>query len=148
MVSPTEVAIWQTPLSDEEVVARVLAGEAGMFEIVMRRHTHTRHSQHWLKLVPVRVIIRMIVPPIPVFRLLLALEMGEVAVVDVIVGRPALINSGFAIIPGVIVLVILIVVPLLIVGVPAPMFVALMLIVLKIGACHHPGWNKQSRPHQ
>src|SRR5205085_2029806 len=28
----------QEPLSDEEVVARVLAGETGMFEIVMRRH--------------------------------------------------------------------------------------------------------------
>jgi len=38
MVSPTEVATSQEPLSDEEVVARVLAGETAMFEIVMRRH--------------------------------------------------------------------------------------------------------------
>src|SRR2546430_3641210 len=38
MVSPAEVATSQEPLSDEEVVARVLAGETGMFEIVMRRH--------------------------------------------------------------------------------------------------------------
>jgi RNA polymerase sigma-70 factor, ECF subfamily len=38
MVNPTEVATSQEPLSDEEVVARVLAGETGMFEIVMRRH--------------------------------------------------------------------------------------------------------------
>jgi hypothetical protein len=38
MVSPTEVAASEEPLSDEEVVARVLAGETGMFEIVMRRH--------------------------------------------------------------------------------------------------------------
>jgi RNA polymerase sigma-70 factor (ECF subfamily) len=38
MVSPMEVAASQEPLSDEEVVARVLAGETGMFEIVMRRH--------------------------------------------------------------------------------------------------------------
>jgi len=38
MVSPVEVATSQEPLSDEEVVARVLAGETGMFEIVMRRH--------------------------------------------------------------------------------------------------------------
>jgi RNA polymerase sigma-70 factor, ECF subfamily len=38
MGSPTEVATSQEPLSDEEVVARVLAGETGMFEIVMRRH--------------------------------------------------------------------------------------------------------------
>ena len=38
MVSPTEVAASQEPLSDEEVVARVLAGETGMFEIIMRRH--------------------------------------------------------------------------------------------------------------
>jgi RNA polymerase sigma-70 factor, ECF subfamily len=38
MVSPTEVATSQEPLSDEDVVARVLAGETGMFEIVMRRH--------------------------------------------------------------------------------------------------------------
>ena len=38
MVSTTEVANSQEPLSDEEVVARVLAGETGMFEIVMRRH--------------------------------------------------------------------------------------------------------------
>jgi len=38
MVSPTEVATSQEPLSDEDVVARVLAGETGMFEIIMRRH--------------------------------------------------------------------------------------------------------------
>jgi RNA polymerase sigma-70 factor (ECF subfamily) len=38
MVSPTEVATSQEPLSDEEVVTRVLAGETGMFEIIMRRH--------------------------------------------------------------------------------------------------------------
>ena len=38
MVNPAEVTTSQEPLSDEEVVARVLAGETGMFEIVMRRH--------------------------------------------------------------------------------------------------------------
>lgn len=38
MVSPTEVATSQELLSDEDVVTRVLAGETGMFEIVMRRH--------------------------------------------------------------------------------------------------------------
>ena len=38
MVSPAEVATSQEPLNDEEVVARVLAGETGMFEIIMRRH--------------------------------------------------------------------------------------------------------------
>ena len=38
MVSPMEVAASEQPLSDEEVVARVLAGETGMFEIIMRRH--------------------------------------------------------------------------------------------------------------
>jgi RNA polymerase sigma-70 factor, ECF subfamily len=38
MVSPAEVATSQEPLNDEEVVARVLAGETAMFEIVMRRH--------------------------------------------------------------------------------------------------------------
>ena len=38
MISPAEVATSQEPLHDEEVVARVLAGETGMFEIVMRRH--------------------------------------------------------------------------------------------------------------
>ena len=38
MVNLAEVATSQEPLSDEEVVARVLAGETGMFEIVMRRH--------------------------------------------------------------------------------------------------------------
>ena len=38
MVNPAEVATSQEPLSDEEVVARVLAGETAMFEIVMRRH--------------------------------------------------------------------------------------------------------------
>jgi RNA polymerase sigma-70 factor (ECF subfamily) len=38
MVSLTEVATSQDPLTDEEVVARVLAGETGMFEIIMRRH--------------------------------------------------------------------------------------------------------------
>ena len=38
MVNPAEVATSQEPLSDEEVVTRVLAGETGMFEIIMRRH--------------------------------------------------------------------------------------------------------------
>lgn len=38
MVSPAEVVTLKEPLSDEEVVARVLAGETGMFEIIMRRH--------------------------------------------------------------------------------------------------------------
>ena len=38
MVNPAEVATSQQSLTDEEVVARVLAGETGMFEIVMRRH--------------------------------------------------------------------------------------------------------------
>ena len=31
MVSPTELAASQEPMSDEEVVARVLASETGMF---------------------------------------------------------------------------------------------------------------------
>ena len=38
MLDAAEVATSQEPLSDEEVVTRVLAGETGMFEIVMRRH--------------------------------------------------------------------------------------------------------------
>jgi RNA polymerase sigma-70 factor (ECF subfamily) len=38
MVSLTEMATSYEMLSDEEVVARVLAGETAMFEIVMRRH--------------------------------------------------------------------------------------------------------------
>src|SRR5438874_6038885 len=38
MVSTAEVATSQEPLSDEEVVTRVMKGETGMFEIVMRRH--------------------------------------------------------------------------------------------------------------
>jgi RNA polymerase sigma-70 factor (ECF subfamily) len=38
MVSPANAAASQEPLSDEEVVVRVLAGQTAMFEIVMRRH--------------------------------------------------------------------------------------------------------------
>jgi hypothetical protein len=38
MVDPTEVITAQEPLSDEQIVCRVLAGETEMFEIVMRRH--------------------------------------------------------------------------------------------------------------
>ena len=38
MTTPIETVISQDPLSDEEVVARVLAGETSMFEIVMRRY--------------------------------------------------------------------------------------------------------------
>src|SRR5215471_17867384 len=34
----SQAAIPQDPLGDEEVVARVLAGETGLFEIIMRRH--------------------------------------------------------------------------------------------------------------
>jgi RNA polymerase sigma-70 factor (ECF subfamily) len=38
MISQVNVAASQEPLSDEEVVVRVLAGETAMFEIVMRRY--------------------------------------------------------------------------------------------------------------
>ena len=38
MASAEEMATSREPLSDEQVVARVLAGETAMFEIVMRRH--------------------------------------------------------------------------------------------------------------
>jgi RNA polymerase sigma-70 factor, ECF subfamily len=38
MVSPANAAALQEPLSDEEVVVRVLAGQTALFEIVMRRH--------------------------------------------------------------------------------------------------------------
>jgi hypothetical protein len=38
MVNPAEVTTSQEPLSDKEVVTRVLAGEPAMFETVMRRH--------------------------------------------------------------------------------------------------------------
>lgn len=38
MTTPTEKVISQDPLSDDEVVARVRAGETSMFEIVMRRY--------------------------------------------------------------------------------------------------------------
>jgi RNA polymerase sigma-70 factor, ECF subfamily len=38
MVSPANAAASPEPLSDEEVVVRVLAGQTAMFEIVMRRH--------------------------------------------------------------------------------------------------------------
>jgi hypothetical protein len=51
VISPAEVATSQEPLSDEEVVARVLAGETEMFEIVM-----LRHNQHLYR-VP-RAILR------------------------------------------------------------------------------------------
>jgi RNA polymerase sigma-70 factor, ECF subfamily len=38
MVSAAEVTTSYEPLSDEEVVTRVLAGDTGMFEVIMRRH--------------------------------------------------------------------------------------------------------------
>jgi len=38
MATLTESVTSQDPLNDEEVVARVLAGETSMFEIVMRRY--------------------------------------------------------------------------------------------------------------
>jgi RNA polymerase sigma-70 factor (ECF subfamily) len=38
MVSSANAAASQEPLSDEEVVVRVLAGQTAMFEIIMRRH--------------------------------------------------------------------------------------------------------------
>ena len=44
MVGTAEAATSQEPLSDEEVVARVLAGETGMFEVVMRRHNQRLYS--------------------------------------------------------------------------------------------------------
>jgi hypothetical protein len=88
-----------------------------------------------VKLVPVPVIVWMVVAPVPVFRLLLAFEMGEVTVVAMIFGRPPLVRVIFAIIPIVVILVILVVVAPLVFVVPIPMFVILMLIVLKLGTC-------------
>ncbi len=44
MVSTAEAATSQEPLSDEEVIVRVLAGETGMFEVVMRRHNQRLYS--------------------------------------------------------------------------------------------------------
>ena len=44
MVSTAEATTSQEPLSDEEVVARVLAGETAMFEVVMRRHNQRLYS--------------------------------------------------------------------------------------------------------
>ena len=38
MTTPTVTVTSQDPLSNEEVVARVLAGETSLFEIVMRRY--------------------------------------------------------------------------------------------------------------
>ena len=38
MVSQAKAATSQEPMSDEEVVVRVLAGQTAMFEIIMRRH--------------------------------------------------------------------------------------------------------------
>ena len=38
MIDTSEVAARQEPISDEEVVARVVSGETAMFEIIMRRH--------------------------------------------------------------------------------------------------------------
>ena len=81
---------------------------------------------------PVPVIIRVVVAPVPVFRLLLAFEMGEVTVVAMIFGRPLLVPVIFAVIPIVVVLVILVVVPPLALFVPIPMFVILTVIVLTI----------------
>lgn len=44
MVGTAEAATSQELLSDEEVVVRVLAGETGMFEVVMRRHNQRLYS--------------------------------------------------------------------------------------------------------
>ena len=44
MVGTAEAATSQERLGDEEVVARVLAGETGMFEVVMRRHNQRLYS--------------------------------------------------------------------------------------------------------
>src|SRR5690242_13555249 len=37
----------QDPVSDEEVVARVLAGDTGVFEIVMRRYNQRLYRVAW-----------------------------------------------------------------------------------------------------
>src|ERR1700676_4699770 len=47
MVSPANAAASQEPLSDEEVVVRVLAGQTAMFEIVMRRHNQLLYRVAW-----------------------------------------------------------------------------------------------------
>jgi hypothetical protein len=85
--------------------------------------------------VPVPVIVWMVVAPVPVFRLILAFETGEVTVVAMIFGRPLLVRVIFAIIPVVVIIVGPVVVPPLIFVVPILLFVVLMVIVLKIGAC-------------
>jgi hypothetical protein len=85
--------------------------------------------------VTVPVIIRVVMTPIPVFRLLLAFEMGEVTILAVIFSRPLLVIPVFAIIPVVVILMVSVVVPPLILVVSVPMSVVLMVIVLEIGAC-------------
>ena len=47
MVSPANAAASQEPLSDEEVVVRVLAGQTALFEIVMRRHNQLLYRVAW-----------------------------------------------------------------------------------------------------
>ena len=47
MVSPANAAASQEPLSDEEVVARVLAGQTALFEIIMRRHNQLLYRVAW-----------------------------------------------------------------------------------------------------
>ena len=74
--------------------------------------------------------------------------MREVTVVTVIFRGPSLVSTGFAVIPVVVVLVVLVVVSPLVFVVPVSMFVVLMVIVLKIGACQHPRWCNQGRPQQ
>jgi hypothetical protein len=74
--------------------------------------------------------------------------MGEIHVLAVIFGRPSLVSTGFAVIPVVVVLMALVVVPFLVFVVSIPLFVVLMVIVLKIGACQHPRRCNQSRAEQ
>jgi hypothetical protein len=52
------------------------------------------------------VIIVMIVPPVPVFLLLIAVQFAKVSIVAMIVDYPLMVVDGFVIVPVVIVVVV------------------------------------------
>src|ERR1700693_489915 len=105
---------------NEAALRKQCRGDSSVASLsVIRPSMSARFAVYVLvELVPVPVIVWMVVAPVPVFRLLLAFEMGEVTVVAMIFGRPSLVRVIFAIIPIVVVLVILVVVAPLVFFVP------------------------------
>jgi hypothetical protein len=57
-------------------------------------------------MVMVMIVVVMIVPPLPIFFLLIAVQLAKIPIVSMIVDHPLMVVDGFVIVPAVIVVAV------------------------------------------